>query len=84
MDSDPIGERLRTFIQTEIIGDPGASPPGNDDALLERGIIDSMGLFRLVSFIEQEFGVALPDTSLVPKNFSSVSSIIRLVREHQK
>ena len=79
---DPIRDRIRTFIQTEIIGDSNAAVPGDEDSLLERGLIDSMGLFRLVTFIEQEIGVILPDTALLPRNFATISAIERVIREH--
>ena len=45
------------------------------DALLESGILDSQGVLEVVTFIEQEYGISVPDDDLVPENFQSVERI---------
>jgi acyl carrier protein len=47
--------------------------------LLENRVIDSLGLFRIVGFLEQEHGVAIPDEKIVPANFASLQTIAALV-----
>jgi len=52
---------------------------GPDDSLLEAGVIDSMGVLEIVTFIETEFKVVLSDDEMVAENFGSVRSLMGLV-----
>jgi acyl carrier protein len=47
----------------------------NNDNLLESGIIDSLGVLELVSFMQREFAVAAVDEDLTPENFQSINSM---------
>ena len=55
----------------------------SDDSLLENGIIDSMGVMELVSFLEEAFGVRVADDDITEDNFGSVSAITRYVMSTQ-
>ena len=43
------------------------------------GIVDSLGIMRLVSFIEEEFDVEVPEEDLVPEHFQNVSRLAAFV-----
>ena len=75
------GERILNFIVDKF---PLArkKPIAVEDDLLESGIIDSLGILDLVSFLEQEFGIAVADDELVPDHFQSVIHLTRFV-EHK-
>jgi acyl carrier protein len=47
----------------------------DSDPLLESGVLDSLGVLDLVSFIEQEFLVQVADDELVPENFQTIDRI---------
>jgi acyl carrier protein len=51
----------------------------DSDALLESGILDSLGVLDLVHFIEQEFSIAVADEELVPENFQTIDRIAAFV-----
>jgi acyl carrier protein len=70
-------DRIREFIVAEL-GWRGAELT-DDYPLLENRVIDSLGLFRIVGFLEQEHGVAIPDDKIVPANFASLQTIAALV-----
>ena len=53
------------------------------DALLMDGIIDSLGLLKVVSEIEKRTGQSMPPHLLPVDNFSSVSSIQTLLEKSQ-
>jgi acyl carrier protein len=48
---------------------------GKDTALLEKGILDSLGILDVVSFLETEFSIVISDDELVPKNFQNLSAL---------
>ena len=70
--------RLKRFILQRF---PLAKKAGldGDTALLEGGIIDSLGILELVTFIEEEFAISVVDEELVPENFSSIDRLVAFV-----
>lgn len=47
----------------------------NSDPLLEGGLLDSLGILEVVTFIEQEYGFTVSDEDLVPENFRTIDRI---------
>lgn len=45
------------------------------DNLFKIGVIDSIKLFRLVAFIEETYGITVPDEAMVVDNFCSLETI---------
>lgn len=70
-------ERLRDFI-VEQLGWNGDYLT-DDYPLLENRVIDSLGLFRIVGFLEDEYGVKIADSELVPTNFATLAQIAEMV-----
>lgn len=67
----------------------GSSALGGDDeiredlALLESGILDSLGILQLVTFLGDELGVEVSDEDFVAENFKTVGSLARFVARKQ-
>jgi acyl carrier protein len=51
------------------------SVPAGDESLFESGYLDSFALPDMVSAIESEFGISVPDSDLTPRKFDSVARI---------
>jgi acyl carrier protein len=51
----------------------------DDDNLLETGVIDSLGVLEIVTFLREEFSLEVEDDELTPENFQSISSIAGFV-----
>ena len=80
---DPIENRVREFVSTEFLG--GATADFDQGAsLLETGLIDSIGFFRLVGFLEMSFGIRVPDDDLLAENFQSLEKIIEYIRRREQ
>jgi acyl carrier protein len=65
---------VQNFILTELVYDDDKDFDENTN-LIERGIIDSMSLVRLISFIEEQYSVHVQDEDIVPENFSTLTKI---------
>jgi acyl carrier protein len=50
--------------------------PDPDESLFDSGLLDSFALADLVSGIEAEFGVKIPDRDLNPRKFDSINRIV--------
>lgn len=51
--------------------------PQVDESLFDSGILDSFALPDLVSAIEKQFKISIPDSDLSPKKFESIAQIER-------
>jgi acyl carrier protein len=56
---------------------------GEDDSLLERGIIDSMGVLEIVNYIETEFDVLFSDDELLSDHFRSIRAMAEFIHQKQ-
>jgi acyl carrier protein len=56
--------------------------PSEDDSLFETGLLDSFALPDLVSALEEEFSIKVPDRDLTPRKFDSISRIEAYLAEH--
>ena len=66
-----VRQQVRQFIRNSFLVDDFA----DDDSFLASGIVDSLGIMQLVTFIEREFAVHVQDADLVPDNFDSVAKV---------
>ena len=82
MSEQTIIPKLREFIFQELIFVASPDQFSNDNNLLEAGL-DSMGIMRLVMFIEDEFGVTLPDTEIEPDNIKSFDALYGWIERHK-
>lgn len=69
--------KIKTFLARQF---PMTKNVGNDEPLLKNGLIDSLGILEVVTFVEKEFGIAVSDEDLVPENFGSVHSVANFVQ----
>ena len=75
--------RIREYVTGELLYDRDASALGDEDSLLGPGLLDSVGVLRLVAWIEEEFGVSIPDEEIVPDNLETLARLAALVRRKQ-
>jgi len=68
-------DKITKFILTEIIKDNNYNHINPDDNLIENGIIDSLGIQKLIVFLEDAFSIDIADDDLTPDNFESVKAI---------
>ena len=60
-------------IVRQVAGKP--VNPAPDESLFESGLLDSFSLTDLVSALEAEFKIRVPDSDLNPRKFDSVARI---------
>lgn len=75
-------EKIRSFIFQELIFVAEPEKFSDDDNLLDAGL-DSMGIMRLIMFIEEQFGVTLPDAEIDPDNVHSVNALEQWILRHK-
>jgi acyl carrier protein len=75
-----IEQEIRQFIIDNFLFGEPEPQLSNDDSLLDQGIIDSMGVLELVTFLEDKYEIEIPDDELVPTNLDSVNRMIEFVQ----
>jgi acyl carrier protein len=77
MDID-IKEQVRAFVTSNFyVADPTALDDGA--SLLDRGIIDSTGVLEVIFFIEENFGITVEDSEMLPENLDSIERIANFI-----
>ena len=49
---------------------------------VEEGMLDSFDVINLVTTLDEEFGISIDGTDVLPENFSSIDAIERLVKKN--
>ena len=76
---DEVAARINQFITKQLLYDVENAAIDNDTKLIEQGIVDSMGLFRLMAFMEEEFDVEVEPDAIVLENFETVNAVATLI-----
>jgi acyl carrier protein len=75
---------VKEFIVKEFLPDAQASELETTYDLFGNGVIDSLGLLRFVSWLEQRFDVAVDDVEITPDNFRTIEDVIRFVERSKR
>lgn len=67
-------ERIKEFITSDLNGQP-ALQLGYDEDLLISGLVDSLGVVRLIVFLEDETGVSIPPGEITIENFGTIDAM---------
>ncbi len=79
-----IERTLKDYIVKEFMYDKLEITLANDLPLIESGIIDSLGIFTLIGYIESEMKVKIRPDDVVIENFETVDAVTTLVKSRQK
>jgi acyl carrier protein len=76
----PIQNTIRSFVVQKF---PAAKKQALDEnvPLLASGIVDSLGMLDLVTFLETTFAIQLSDEELTPENFATIRALATFVEQ---
>ncbi|TDD44803.1 acyl carrier protein [Kribbella antibiotica] len=80
MTSKDIAAEIRAYVVAEYLAGEDASDLTGDYALIDNGVIDSLGLIRLISHLTETYQVSFDDIEFGPDNFRSLDAIVELVK----
>ncbi len=78
---EQIKEQLIEFICRQFLVD--AEDVDVNKSLVDTGIIDSMGLIEIASFIQQNFNFIITEDKMNRKNFGSVMLIVDFIESNR-
>ena len=74
LDRTSTKQQIREFI-AEYGSKKAVTGIADDESLLTRNVVDSLGVFRLIAFLEETFPLTIEDTDIVPENFETINLI---------
>jgi len=77
-------EKLKNFIIKEVNPDRNLEKLDDDEPLLESAIIDSLGVLKIMAFLDEEFGIDLSAEQIKLENFRDIGTICGLVETARK
>lgn len=72
-------QTITKFLVDEFLPDVPAESLAADYDLLAGGVIDSLGLLKVIAWLEDRFGVVVEDIEIAPDNFRTVAAINEFV-----
>jgi acyl carrier protein len=75
-----IEQTTREFILKELLYEEQGATLADEENLFARRAVDSIGVLRLVTFLEETYGIQMSDDDMAPENLESVRRIADLVR----
>jgi acyl carrier protein len=71
-------DRILAYLRGSVLLDPCTEIP-LDRSLVETGILDSYGIVELLTFIEGEFGLAIPENDITKEKLGSIRKMARYI-----
>jgi acyl carrier protein len=72
-------EQIRRFLAEAFLLSNEGFPCGDDDSLMDNGVVDSTGILELIQFVEDLLETEIPDEEITPDNFDSVNRIANYI-----
>lgn len=61
------------------VGIQGLESIGDNDSMLEAGILDSVQTLEVITALESHFSIKIEDREVVPQNLDSVAGIVTFI-----
>ena len=69
-----VEQPILDYIAT-VVAETGGAPVTRETPLLEAGVLDSINLVRLVQFLEERFGISIPEGDMGAELFESPATV---------
>lgn len=84
MDREAVESVILRFIQERFMAPQGLDGAGVEELIFEKGVMDSLGMLELLTFLEGKFQVSFGSEDLTWENLSTIRQIAQTVLRLQK
>jgi len=84
MTEHEISARVREYVTENFLYMRQGYEFSDTDSLPGHGIIDSMGVIELITFVQDEFAVQVEEPEITEENFGTLAAIVRFVQGKQR
>ena len=75
-------ERIKQYVLEEFLPGVGPEELEADYDLRANGVIDSLGLLRVITWLEATFEIPMEEVEIAEQDFTSLASITRFAETH--
>lgn len=79
-----IEKSIEDFLVTEPDLAYGRTAIDQDELLIEGGLIDSLGILKLIAFLEEQYNLSFEEEDITAENFATINRIVDLVQKRGK
>ncbi|TMG85016.1 MAG: acyl carrier protein [Betaproteobacteria bacterium] len=76
---EQIFDALASFFVKEGISREGAIAVAPDTDIIAQGLVDSLGIFKLIAFVEENFAVTIEPDEVLLENFQTLRALRNLI-----
>jgi acyl carrier protein len=76
-------EHIRKYVTENLLYVDEDFKYDNDTSFINEGLIDSMGVMELVTYVQSEFDITVEQQEVTPDNFDSVNKLVTFIRRKQ-
>lgn len=70
---------IRDYVRRELMQDRSDYRLNDETNLLTDHIVDSLGIFTLVTFLEEKFGIVVDPDEILVENFETMTQVANFV-----
>jgi acyl carrier protein len=74
-----VGDALRDFVRENFLYMRPEFQFSDDESLLKRGVMDSLGVLEIVGFVEERWNVTVDEADITEANFGTIAAMSRYV-----
>jgi acyl carrier protein len=74
-----VEQQIRTFLVENFSLDGDIARLPGSRSLTERGIVDSVGIVEVLTFLETHYDIQINDDETVPENIDTIDNMVRFV-----
>ena len=75
---------LTQYIQSNLLSEDAGQPLEPHTDVLRQGIIDSLGVFQVVSFLEEKCDIRIDDSEITVDHFKSIDAMAQFASRKMK
>jgi acyl carrier protein len=76
-------EHIRKYVTENLLYVDEDFKYDNDTSFINEGLIESMGVMELVTYVQSEFDITVEQQEVTPDNFDSVNNLVAFIRRKQ-
>lgn len=83
-ETEAMKKTLRDFILDEFLPGEERESLDDDTPLITGGVLDSIATIKLAGFVEDRYGIELPDDALNAENIDTIDKIVSLIHASRR
>ncbi|HZI82716.1 MAG TPA: acyl carrier protein [Casimicrobiaceae bacterium] len=79
--AEQIFDALASFLSEAGMGSGAAVAIAPDTDIIGQGLVDSLGIFKLIAFVEESFAVTIEPDEVLLENFQTLRALTNLIEK---